>query len=152
MIIEIIIIQIIIIIGIIIFGWRQRYVTGNSSVLSRHEEGVLQRYKRSVGRQEIRCRSTRSNLLRLWSCFRQPSLMNIRHQCPNQCPNDRFTVIEEYLKAHETITTASAAKLLDVQDKTAQRLLTKAEKLRILSSDGKTKDKVYRRAAIPTRK
>ncbi len=65
---------------------------------------------------------------------------------------DRFTVIEEYLKTHETITPASAAKLLDVQDKTAQRLLTKAEKLRILSSDGKTKDKVYRRAAIPTRK
>ena len=65
---------------------------------------------------------------------------------------DRFTIIKEYLKTHETITTASAAKLLEVQDKTAQRLLTKAEKLRILSGEGKTKDKVYRNAAMPPRK
>ncbi len=62
---------------------------------------------------------------------------------------DRFTIIKEYLKTHETITTASAAKLLEVQDKTAQRLLTKAEKLRILSGEGKTKDKVYRNSTMP---
>ena len=57
----------------------------------------------------------------------------------------RFTVVEKYLKTHETITTASAARLQGVQDKTAHRLLVKAEKLRILSGEGKTKDKVYRK-------
>lgn len=36
-----------------------------------------------------------------------------------------------------------AAELLDVEKKTASRLLSKAEKVEVLISKGKTKDKVY---------
>ncbi|MDE2521573.1 MAG: hypothetical protein O0X93_00245 [Methanocorpusculum sp.] len=82
----------------------------------------------------------------------QTSLPHGQQAPVSESEYDRFTVIEAYLKTHETITTASAAKLLDVQDKTAQRLLTKAEKLRLLSGDGKTKDKIYRKAVMPPRK
>ena len=44
---------------------------------------------------------------------------------------------------HDTINSAKAAELLDVEKKTASRLLSKAEKVEVLISKGKTKDKVY---------
>ena len=51
--------------------------------------------------------------------------------------------ILDYLKAHSNISSAVAAELLDVQTKTAARLLTKAEKIGLLDSDGKTRNKIY---------
>ena len=48
-----------------------------------------------------------------------------------------------YLDASKEINSSIVAKLLDVEVKTASRLLSKAEKLDILKSTGKTKNKVY---------
>lgn len=55
----------------------------------------------------------------------------------------RIQVILQYLTVHDTINSAKAAELLDVEKKTASRLLSKAEKVEVLISTGKTKDKVY---------
>jgi len=48
-----------------------------------------------------------------------------------------------YLETNKEINSAAAAKLLEVEIKTASRLLLKAEKLNILKGAGKTKNKVY---------
>ena len=55
----------------------------------------------------------------------------------------RIQVILQYMTVHDTINSAKAAELLDVEKKTASRLLSKAEKVEVLISKGKTKDKVY---------
>ena len=55
----------------------------------------------------------------------------------------RIQVILQYLTVHDTINSAKAAELLDVEKKTASRLMSKAEKVEVLISKGKTKDKVY---------
>ena len=55
----------------------------------------------------------------------------------------RMKLILDYLNAHSNISSAVAAELLDVQTKTAARLLTKAEKIGLLDSDGKTRNKIY---------
>lgn len=55
----------------------------------------------------------------------------------------RIKVILEYLKANSEISSLSAAKLLEVQHKTASRLLAKGEKVGVLESRGKTRSKVY---------
>ncbi len=55
----------------------------------------------------------------------------------------RIQVILQYLTVHDTINSAKAAELLDVEKKTASRLLSKAEKVEVLISKGKTNDKVY---------
>ena len=55
----------------------------------------------------------------------------------------RIQVILQYLTVHDTINSAKAAELLDVEKKTASRLLSKAEKVEVLISKAKTKDKVY---------
>ena len=55
----------------------------------------------------------------------------------------RIQVILQYLTVHDTINSAKAAELLDVEKKTASRLLSKAEKVEVRISKGKTKDKVY---------
>ena len=55
----------------------------------------------------------------------------------------RRKLILDYLKTHSNISSAVAAELLDVQTKTAARLLTKTETVGFLNSDGKTWNKVY---------
>ena len=50
----------------------------------------------------------------------------------------RIQVILQYLTVHDTINSAKAAELLDVEKKTASRLLSKAEKVEVLISKGKT--------------
>ena len=55
----------------------------------------------------------------------------------------RMQIILIYLETNKEINSAVAAKLLEVEIKTASRLLLKAEKLDILKSAGKTKNKVY---------
>jgi ATP-dependent DNA helicase RecG len=52
-------------------------------------------------------------------------------------------IILQYLVANQKINSAIAAELLGVEVKTASRLLLKAERSDILSSKGKTKNKVY---------
>ena len=55
----------------------------------------------------------------------------------------RIQIILHYLDTNKEINSSIAAKLLKVEIKTASRLLLKAEKLDILKSYGKTKNKVY---------
>lgn len=56
----------------------------------------------------------------------------------------RADLILKYLSAHEKINSTAAADVLCVDTRTARRLLSKAERLGILCSEGKTKAKVYR--------
>lgn len=55
----------------------------------------------------------------------------------------RMQIILRYLDTNKEINSSIAAKILKVEIKTASRLLLKAEKLDILKSYGKTKNKVY---------
>ena len=55
----------------------------------------------------------------------------------------RMQIVLQYLDTNKEIKSPIAAKLLKVEIKTASRLLLKAEKLDILKSHGKTKNKVY---------
>ena len=57
----------------------------------------------------------------------------------------RMQIILIYLETNKEINSAVAAKLLEVEIKTASRLLLKAEKLNILKGTGKTKNKVYKK-------
>ena len=57
----------------------------------------------------------------------------------------RMQIILIYLETNKEINSAAAAKLLEVEIKTASRLLLKAEKLNILKGTGKTKNKVYKK-------
>lgn len=52
-------------------------------------------------------------------------------------------VLLDYLGVNSSINSTKAAELLNVEVKTASRLLAKAEKIQILMSEGKTKKKVY---------
>ncbi len=55
----------------------------------------------------------------------------------------RMQIILIYLETNKEINSATTAKLLEVEIKTASCLLLKAEKLNILKDIGKTKNKVY---------
>ena len=55
----------------------------------------------------------------------------------------RMQIILHYLDTNKEINSSIAAKLLKVEIKMASRLLSKAAKLDIIKSVGKTKDKVY---------
>lgn len=55
----------------------------------------------------------------------------------------RMQIILHYLDTNKEINSSIAARLLKVEIKTASRLLSKAAKLDILNSYGKTKNKVY---------
>ena len=57
---------------------------------------------------------------------------------------DRIKIIAEYLLQNFLIQKSEAAKLLNVEDKTAQRLLTKAVDLGILESNGEYKSTTYK--------
>ena len=56
---------------------------------------------------------------------------------------DRMNIIIMYLKEHHEISSSIAAELLDVEVKTASRLLSKAEKCGIVQGEGKNKTKKY---------
>ena len=55
----------------------------------------------------------------------------------------RMQVILHYLDTNKEINSSIAAELLEVEIKTASRLLLKAEKIDVLKSAGRTKNKVY---------
>ena len=56
----------------------------------------------------------------------------------------RFLILLEYMKEHDSISSAEAALALGVDRKAASRLLRRAEALGVMTSDGKTKNKKYR--------
>ncbi len=61
----------------------------------------------------------------------------------SELEKERMKTILQYLDFNKEINSSNAAQLLEVEIKTASRLLSKAEKLDVLKSSGKTKNKVY---------
>ena len=55
----------------------------------------------------------------------------------------RIQFILSYLETNKKINSSIAAELLEIEKKTASRLLSKAERLSILKGEGKTKNKLY---------
>lgn len=77
---------------------------------------------------------------------------NLNHDVPqdfegnetmSELEKTRMQIVLQYLDTNKEINSSVAAKLLEVEIKTASRLLSKATKLNILKSAGKTKNKVY---------
>lgn len=60
----------------------------------------------------------------------------------------RILVILKYLEENDFINSSKAAEMLHVEIKTAGRLLSKAYKIGVLDSKGKTKNKLYCKNSI----
>lgn len=71
------------------------------------------------------------------------SMSELMSESMSELERTRMQIISHYLDTNKEINSSIAAKLLKVEIKTASRLLLKAEKLDILKSYGKTKNKVY---------
>lgn len=71
------------------------------------------------------------------------SMFELMSESMSELERTRMQIILHYLNTNKEINSSIAAKLLKVEIKTASRLLSKAEKLYILNSYGKTKNKVY---------
>mgnify|MGYP002602382772 CR=1 FL=1 len=71
------------------------------------------------------------------------SMSELMSESMSELERTRMQIILHYLNTNKEINSSIAAKLLKVEIKTASRLLSKAEKLYILNSYGKTKNKVY---------
>ncbi len=68
---------------------------------------------------------------------------DIMYESMSELEKARMKVVLDYLGVNSSINSTKAAELLNVEVKTASRLLAKAEKIQILRSEGKTKKKVY---------
>ena len=73
----------------------------------------------------------------------KPAMSELMSKSMSELERARMQIILNYLDGNKEINSSTAAKLLEVEGKTASRLLAKAEKLDILKSAGKTKNKVY---------
>lgn len=71
------------------------------------------------------------------------TMSELMSESMSELERTRMQIILHYLDTNKEINSSIAAKLLKVEIKTASRLLSKAEKLDILKSYGKTKNKVY---------
>ena len=74
---------------------------------------------------------------------RNETMSELMAKSMSELERTRMQIILQYLDINKEINSSVAAKLLEVEIKTASRLLLKAEKLDILKSYGKTKNKVY---------
>ena len=70
-------------------------------------------------------------------------VIELNNNSMSKLEQERMQRIFAYLMKYNEINSAKAAELLDVQIKTASRLLKKTEELNLINSSGKTKDKVY---------
>ena len=70
-------------------------------------------------------------------------VIELNNKTMSELEQERMQRILAYLVKYNEINSARAAELLDVQIKTASRLLKKAEELNLINSSGKTKDKIY---------
>lgn len=57
--------------------------------------------------------------------------------------NKRIDIINKFLYENHSITSKEAAELLDIGERTVQRLLKKAERMGLIKSNGSTKNKCY---------
>lgn len=71
------------------------------------------------------------------------SMSELMSESMSELERTRMQIILRYLDTNKEINSSIAAELLEVEIKTASRLLLKAEKFDILKSAGKTKNKVY---------
>ena len=71
------------------------------------------------------------------------SMSELMSKSMSELERTRMQIVLRYLDTNKEINSSIAAKLLKVEMKTAGRLLSKSEKLGILKSYGKTKNKVY---------
>jgi len=70
-----------------------------------------------------------------------------KYEMSNKMSNkdqDRLKALVDYLDTNGFIAKSEVAKILGVEDKTAQRLLVKAVKLGVLVSEGYRKSTVYK--------
>ncbi len=61
----------------------------------------------------------------------------------SELEKDRLEIIKSYLSKHRSITSKEAVSLLDISERTSQRLLKKAERMGLIKSMGSTKNKHY---------
>lgn len=61
----------------------------------------------------------------------------------SELEKDRLNIIKSYLSKHHSITSKEAVSLLNVNERTAQRLLKKAERIGYIKGKGSTKNKCY---------
>ncbi len=61
----------------------------------------------------------------------------------SELEKDRLEEIKSYLSKHRSITSKEVVNLLDISERTAQRLLKKAERMGLIKSKGSTKNKYY---------
>ncbi len=71
------------------------------------------------------------------------SMSELMSESMSELEKSRMKLILNYLDSNKEINSAVAKRLLQVEIKTAARLLKKAEVLNILESSGTTKNKVY---------
>lgn len=79
-------------------------------------------------------------IIRIRDGFERKEIMS---ESMSELEKARMQIILLYLETNKEINSSVAAKLLEVEIKTASRLLLKAEKLDILRGTGKTKNKIY---------
>lgn len=72
------------------------------------------------------------------------SMSELMSESMSELERTRMQIVLDYLSNTSIINSTKAAELLNVEVKTASRLLVKAEKIQILRSEGKTKNKIYR--------
>ena len=63
----------------------------------------------------------------------------------SELEEQRWKILASYLAEHDSINSTAAAELLGIHIKTAARLLLKAEKMGLLLSYGKTRNKIYKK-------
>lgn len=78
------------------------------------------------------------------NCPEDKSLLDKMSNKMSNKEQERFKLIIRYLEKNDFITKTEAAKLLKVEDKTAQRLLSKAVELELLVTEGDFKGTVYK--------
>ena len=73
------------------------------------------------------------------------SMSEIMSESMSELEASRMQLVFKYLEQHGVINSTKAGKLLSVEIKTAGRLLSKADRIGLLDSEGRTKNKVYKK-------
>lgn len=72
------------------------------------------------------------------------SMSELMSESMSELEYTRMKIVLEYFEKNETINSSKAAELLEVEVKTASRLLGKAEKIGVLESQGRTNNKIFK--------
>ena len=72
-------------------------------------------------------------------------MVELMAESMTELERNRMKSINKYLDSKKEISSSAAAELLDVEVRTARRLLNKAVKVGLLIGEGKTNDRIYKR-------